>query len=92
MEDNLDPNDKSFWLDKKKNVDKIWYGLIIICALTVVADLFYHKHVEFAIEDAIPGMYGWYGFIGCVFLVLAAKIVRKILMRPENYSNENKND
>jgi len=54
--------------------------------------LFYHKHVEYSIEDIIPGMYGWYGFIGAVFLVLAAKILRKILMRSENYYNENQND
>tara|TARA_X000001036_G_C20627578_1_gene785811 strand:- start:330 stop:626 length:297 start_codon:yes stop_codon:yes gene_type:complete len=92
MEDNSEPNNKSFWLDNKKNVDKIWYALVTICILTVLADLFYHKHVEFEVEDIIPGMYGWYGFIGCVFLVLAAKILRKIIMRPENYYNENQND
>ena len=76
----------------KKNVNKVWYSLIIICAITVICDFFYHKHVEFAVEDIIPGMYGWYGFLGCVFLVLAAKGLRKLLMRSETFYENNEND
>jgi uncharacterized membrane protein len=85
-------DDKSYWLDSKKNVDKIWYALIGLCAISIVADFFYHKHVIHPIEDLIVGMYGWYGFIGCVFLVLSAKLLRKIIMRPENYYTENNDD
>ena len=77
--------EKRYWLDDKNNVNKVWYSLIIICVITVICDFFYHKHVEFAVEDIIPGMYGWYGFLGCVFLVLAAKGLRKLLMRSETY-------
>ncbi len=84
--------EKRYWLDDKKNVNKVWYSLIIICAITVICDFFYHKHVEFAVEDIIPGMYGWYGFLGCVFLVLAAKGLRKLLMRSETYYEDNEND
>ena len=83
--------EKKYWLDEKKNVDKVWYGVIAICALTVISDSFYHKHVEYAAEDFIPGMYGWYGFIACVFLVLSAKLLRKIVMRSEDYY-EDRND
>lgn len=84
--------EKRYWLDDKKNVNKVWYSLIIICVITVICDFFYHKHVEFAVEDIIPGMYGWYGFLGCVFLVLAAKGLRKLLMRSETYYEDNEND
>ena len=84
--------EKRYWLDDKKNVNKVWYSLIIICAITVICDFFYHKHVEFAVEDIIPGMYGWYGFLGCVFLVLAAKGLRKLLMRSETFYEDNEND
>ncbi len=82
-EKNVD--EKRYWLDEKKNVDKVWYALITICILSVSADLFYRKHVEFAVEDFIPGMYGWYGFIACVFLVLSAKLLRKLVIRPEDH-------
>lgn len=82
------PDVKKYWLDEKKNVDKVWYGVIAICALTVICDFFYHKHVEYAVEDLIPGMYGWYGFMASVFLVLVAQILRKIVMRSEDYYDD----
>lgn len=84
----IDSDSKKYWLDSKKNVDKIWYTLVGICALSVLADFFYHKHVAHPVEDLIVGMYGWYGFIGCVFLVLSAKLLRRLLMRSEDYYNE----
>ena len=83
---------KKYWLDNKKNVDKIWYALLGICALSVLADFFYHKHVAHPVEDLIVGMYGWYSFIGCVFLVLCAKLLRRILMRSEDYYTETNDD
>ena len=84
--------EKSYWLDDKKNVNKVWYSLIIICAITVICDFFYHKHVEYSVEDIIPGMYGLYGFLGCVFLVLAAKLLRRVLMRSESFYEDHEND
>jgi hypothetical protein len=83
---------KKYWLDNKKNVDKIWYALLGICALSVLADFFYHKHVAHPVEDLIVGMYGWYSFIGCVFLVFSAKLLRRILMRSEDYYTETNDD
>ena len=83
---------KEFWLDNKKNVNRIWYSLVSICVLSVLADFFYHKHVTHPVEDLIVGMYAWYSFIVCVFLVLSAKLLRKILMRSENYYNETNDD
>ena len=87
-----EPDNKKYWLDNKKNVDKIWYALLGICALSVLADFFYHKHVAHPVEDLIVGMYGWYSFIGCVFLVLSAKLLRRILMRSEDYYTETNDD
>ena len=86
------PDDKIYWLDEDKNVKKIIWALCIACALSVIADLFYHKHIVYAAEDWVPGMYGWYGFIGCVFLVLSAKLLRKLLMRSEDYYEEANDD
>ena len=85
MAENQNPGEKTYWLDEKKNVDKIWYALCAVCLLLVFADAFYHKHVTHAVEDFVWGMYGFYGLVGCVFLVLSAKILRKIVMREEEY-------
>ena len=78
------PADKERWLDSRRNVDKIFWGLVVICALTVLADLLYHKHVHYGIESLV-GYHGWYGFISCVVLVLSAKVLRRLVKRDEDY-------
>ena len=50
----------------------------------MLADLIIHRHAEVG-ADAFFGFYGLYGFIGSVFLVLAAKQLRKLLKRSEDY-------
>jgi uncharacterized membrane protein len=79
------PGEKTYWLDDRKNVERIWYVLIGTCVLSVIFDLFYHKHVEFSFEDLIPGMYGWYGLVCCIVLVAGARILRAIVRRDESY-------
>lgn len=77
-------NDDRRWLDDPRNVTRIVYGLAVLCGLALVADLFYRKHPHFAFERWI-GFYAVYGFIGSVALVLAAKQLRRVLMRDEDY-------
>lgn len=72
------------WFDKPENVRKIIWALCITCGLLLVAEFFYHKHAHFGIEEVF-GFYAFYGFIMCVLLVLAAKVMRVILMRDEDY-------
>jgi hypothetical protein len=81
------PHEPPRWLDDRRNVDKIYYGLIAACALLAGADLFYHKHVHFEAEH-IFAAYGLYGFVCCVGLVLAAKELRKLLKRAEDYYDD----
>ena len=78
------PEKKSYWLDNSKNVTKVFWGVVAVCVLLFAADAFYHKHVELEAESVF-GFYGIYGFVACVALVLAAKGLRKILMRNEDY-------
>lgn len=72
------------WLDDRRNVNKIIYTVYAICAVLLLIDPLVHKHGPFEIEHWW-GFYGIYGFVGCVFLVLAAKVLRLIVMRPEDY-------
>jgi hypothetical protein len=76
--------DKVYWLDHKRNVDKVFYGLVLICAVLFSADLVYHKHITFPFEGWL-GFYAWYGFVCCVSLVLLAKQMRRIVKRREDY-------
>ncbi len=79
--------EKRYWLDDHRNVDKIAYTLYAVCVLLLVIDPLIHKHGPFAIEHWF-GFYGFYGFVGSVGLVLTAKELRKILMRPEDYYDD----
>ncbi len=82
MSDRLD--EKPRWLDDKRNVKKIVWALVVVCAGLFGADAFYHKHPYFEVETYF-GFYAIYGFVMCVGLVLAAKWMRTILMRDEDY-------
>ena len=77
-------NDKRRWLDESRNVTRIVYGLAALCALALVADVFYTKHPHFAVEGW-PAFYPVYGFVGSVLLVLAAKRLRRLLRRDEDF-------
>jgi uncharacterized membrane protein len=77
-------NEKKYWLDDSRNVDKIFWSLVGVCVLLTAVDFFYHKHGYFSWEEWI-NFYGFYGFISCVGLVLLAKQMRKLLMRKKGY-------
>jgi len=78
---------KTYWLDKAGSVDKIWYALLILCFMLTAADLFYEKHPHFEIEKWF-GFYSGFGFVFSVGLVLGAKELRRILMRKEDYYDD----
>ena len=85
--DNPGTDEKKYWLDESRNVDKIYWGVILISALLFLCDALYHKHPEFGIEKVF-GFYGLYGFVACVGLVLAAKGLRVLLMRGEDFYDD----
>ena len=78
------PTERRYWLDDPRNVDRIVYVLYGICGLLLAIDVLVPKHGPFAIEHLF-GFYGIFGFVACVALVLAARALRVILMRPEDY-------
>jgi hypothetical protein len=78
------PAHERTWIDEPKNVDRIVYALYGLCVLLIVIDPFVHKHSPFSIEH-YWGFYAFYGFVACVGLVLTAKMLRKILIKPEDY-------
>ena len=72
------------WLDHSENVTRLYRGLWLLGGALVLADLLIHRHAETAL-DGWFGFYGVYGFVACVALVLAAKLLRRIVMRREDY-------
>ena len=72
------------WVDKPGSANKIFWGLTVACVLLFLADFTYEKHGHFQIED-IPGFYGIFGFVMFTALILAAKGLRILIKRPEDY-------
>ncbi|MCH7826313.1 MAG: hypothetical protein IH849_16070 [Acidobacteria bacterium] len=77
-------DEKKYWLDQPGNVSKIYYSLLVVCLLLLGADLLYDKHAEHPLEQYF-GFSAFFGFVSYVFIVFAAKQLRKIVMRPEDY-------
>ena len=75
---------KKYWLDDPANVRKVYVGLWLFGIAWLVPDLFLEKHEDVGFAASLA-FYAVYGFVACVALVLAAKALRRILMRPEDY-------
>ncbi|MGB5209907.1 MAG: hypothetical protein WBN31_00835 [Gammaproteobacteria bacterium] len=82
-------NDKGFF-DRPENVTRLWRGFVAACVFVAALDLLglleflYHRHSSFFVEG-MPGFYAAWGFIGISLLIVLAKALRKLLMRPEDY-------
>ena len=70
-----------------RNVNKVVYAVYAICGCFSSSIPWIHKHGPFAIEHWF-GFYGIFGFVACVALVLAAKELRRLLMRSEDYYDD----
>lgn len=75
---------KSYWLDSAANVTKLYRGLWVVCLALIAVDLFVYRHEDFTFAT-LHGFHGLYGFVACVALVLAAKGLRRVVMRDEDY-------
>lgn len=75
---------KRYWLDRPENVARLYRALWILGGFLALLDLIFHRHAE-AGFDGLFGFYALYGFIACVALVLTAKLLRRIVMRPEDH-------
>ena len=79
--------EKKYIFDNPRNVKIVIYAVYVVCAVLFLLDFVIHRHVEHPWENLF-GFYGIYGFVCCVFLVLAAKELRKVMMRKEDYYDE----
>lgn len=78
-----------WWIARPENSNKVFKGLLALCAGVVLVDLLYHnfvhaKHGYFAFETMI-GFHAFYGLVAFMFAVLSGKQLRTYLMRPEDY-------
>jgi protein-S-isoprenylcysteine O-methyltransferase Ste14 len=78
---------KRYFLDKPENVTALWRVFVAVCAVLLFLDLVHHRHVTHAWEGLL-GFYAIFGFVGIVLLILAAKQLRRLVGRKEDYYDD----
>ena len=79
--------EKKYWLDEPRNVGRVIKLLVAVCVGLVVADFLYEKHAHFDWEGW-PLFYAVFGFVAFALAVLAGKQLRRIVMRKEDYYDD----
>ncbi|WP_322865205.1 hypothetical protein U5922_002740 [Aquicoccus sp. G2-2] len=88
----MDKNRKPFpllgrmlgWVDKPGSAMRLVYALGALCLVLFALDFTFTPHGHFGFET-IPGFFGVYGFVMFTALILAAKGLRRLVKRPEDY-------
>ena len=79
-----DMNDKKHLFDDPKNVSRFLNGFYVICAILFVLDFIIHRHTMHSLEE-LPAFYAVFGFVAFVALVVGSILLRKLVMRKEDY-------
>ena len=83
----MNDKEKRHIFDNPRNVKRAIHTLYAVCALAFTAEFFIDRHADHPWE-VLFGFHAVYGFVACVILVLAAKEMRKVLRRKEDYYDE----
>jgi hypothetical protein len=80
----MKPKKEFDYFDRPDVKRKLWVLLYVVCGLTVIPDLFIHKHPHFGF-DGFFGFYAIFGFASCAVLILLAKVIGRVLKVKEDY-------
>ncbi len=81
------PDEREHVWDRKRNVEGLLRFLYAVCVVLVALDLVVHRHTEHPWEHVVA-FYPLYGFVGITILVIAARGLRALVMRPEDYYDD----
>ncbi len=73
--------------DNPKNVRRLQMGFFVALVLVLIAEAFVDMHGQFSVEH-FYGFYAVYGFLSYVSLIFISKLLRKLLMRKEDYYDD----
>ncbi len=75
------------WLDQPRNVDRLFWLLVIACGLTLVANQVLHPHGHLEYEEVF-GFHAGFGFLAYLTIVGGAVLLRRVVKRGEDYYGE----
>lgn len=99
-DDRLEPNGteslgaevEKHWVYRAENKRKLWIFQGVILVLALIPEFFIHHHPHFEDQDihidASWGFFGWYGFVTCAAMVVAAKALGFVLKRKDTYYDD----
>ena len=73
--------------DHPKTRKFLWILLYSSCLLTIILEVFLHRHGHFVI-DGFFGFYALLGFVACSIAIFLAKVLGLILKTREDYYDE----
>lgn len=75
------------WFDYRRNVDKVYWSIVGMCAVLMVVEPFYHKHPYLGFDGNF-GFYGWYGFLAGILLALVGRQMGSVLARSDDFYSD----
>ena len=78
---------RKHWLVRPRTIRILWIASAAILAALVVAGGFVRGHAYFTI-DGIFAFNAWYGFLICVAMVVAAKVLGGFIKRQDTYYDD----
>jgi len=78
------PDEKEYFFDRQQNIDRLLMVFYVICVVLFVLDFIIHRHTMHSLEE-LPGFYAVFGFVAFVALVVGSILLRKLVMRKEDY-------
>ena len=75
------------YFDRPDVIRKLWILLYVVCGLTVLAEVFVHRHPHFGF-DGFFGFNAVLGFVSCALLILFSKLVALFLKSREDYYDD----
>lgn len=72
------------WLVRPRIIRRLWIAFALVLASTVLAQAGVAIKAYFGI-DGWPGFAAAFGFLCCLILVLVAKLLGRLLKRPDDY-------
>ena len=78
------PDEKEYFFDKQRNIDRFLMVFYVICVVLFVLDFIIHRHTMHSLEE-LPAFYAVFGFVAFVALVVGSILLRKLVMRKEDY-------
>jgi purine-cytosine permease-like protein len=76
-------SERSFF-EREGTVRALILLVVLICTILMLIDFFFHRHGHFGFEQWY-GFYALIGFFSYLFIVNAAKLLRKMIQRDSHY-------